>query len=58
MTDLELPTCPPHGTADDLTLRETFLTGGNIRSIQMLTQAAPFAVTRWTNIAHRDRCPA
>jgi hypothetical protein len=50
VSDLELPACPPHGQADDLTLRETFLTEGNIRSIQMLTQAAPFALTRWTNI--------
>jgi hypothetical protein len=50
MTDLELPTCPPHGDTNDLTLRETFLADGNIRTIQMLTHAAPFAVTRWTNI--------
>ena len=50
MTDLELPICPPHGDTNDLTLRDTFLADGNIRTIQMLTQAAPFAVTRWTNI--------
>jgi hypothetical protein len=50
ITDLELPTCPPHGAADDITLRDTYLAEGNIRTLQMLTQATPFAVTRWTNI--------
>jgi len=50
MNDLELPTCPPSGTPKDLTFRETYLADGNIRSVEILPHAAPFAVTRWTNI--------
>jgi hypothetical protein len=50
MNDLELPTCPPRGEPEGLTLRDTFLVDGNIRTMEMLTHAAPFAVTRWTNI--------
>ena len=50
MNDLELPTCPPRCTAEGLTFRETYLVEGNIRSLEVLTHAAPFAVTRWTNI--------
>jgi hypothetical protein len=50
VSDQEIPVCPPHGKPEDLTLRETFLADGNIRTLRMLTQSAPFAVTRWTNI--------
>lgn len=50
MNDLELPTCPPRGDPEGLTFRETYLVDGNIRSLEVLTHAAPFAVTRWTNI--------
>lgn len=46
----ELPTCPPHGGTADLTQRESYLVDGKIRTILLLTQASPFAVTRWTNI--------
>jgi hypothetical protein len=48
--DLELPTCPPLGEPAALVQRENYLANGHIRTIQMLTHAAPFAVTRWTNI--------
>jgi hypothetical protein len=50
MSDLELPTCPPRGDPKDLTFRETYFTGASIRSLEVLPHAAPFAVTRWTNI--------
>jgi hypothetical protein len=50
ISDLELPSCPPRGTSRDLTFRETYLVDGEIRSLEVLPHAAPFAVTRWTNI--------
>lgn len=52
--ELELPSCPPplssDGSSDRLTFRETYLADAGIRSLKALVSAAPFAVTRWTNI--------
>ena len=50
IADLELPTCPPHGAPGGLTRPVSYLTDGQIRTLLMPTHAAPFAVTRWTNI--------
>lgn len=48
--DLELPTCPPQGAPESFTQKETYFTDGQIRTIQMPTHGALFALTRWTNI--------
>lgn len=50
MTDRELPTCPPRGGAQAFARREQYLVDGQIRTLRMPTPAAPFALTRWTNI--------
>ncbi len=50
MADRELPTCPPRDARTELTQAVRYFADGQIRSLQMLTSGAPFAVTRWTNI--------
>jgi hypothetical protein len=50
MEDRELPTCPPRRVKHDLTQRVSYLVDGQIRTLEMPTFSAPFAVTRWTNI--------
>jgi hypothetical protein len=50
ISDLELPTCPPHYEPKDLTFPDSYFADGSIRWLKVLPHAAPFAVTRWTNI--------
>lgn len=50
ITDLELPTSPPQPPAGAFPRQETYLVDGHIRTIRMPTSAAPFALTRWTNL--------
>lgn len=50
ISDLELPTCPPHYDPKELAFADSYFADGNIRWLQVLPHAAPFAVTRWTNI--------
>jgi len=50
IADLELPTCPPHGAPTALTQKVRYLADCQLRTIRMPTHAAPFAVTRWTNL--------
>jgi hypothetical protein len=50
MADRELPTCPPRGGAQAFARRAQYLVDGQIRTLRMPTPAAPFALTRWTNI--------
>lgn len=48
--ELELPSCPPHRGSADLTRAERYLVEGSQRTVRMLNHAAPFAITRWTNV--------
>jgi hypothetical protein len=47
----ELPTCPPVVSGGGYSYRpDPYLVNGQKRSVWILHHAAPFAVTRWTNI--------
>ncbi len=49
--DGELPTCPPMTDDGELAYRaKTWLSNGQPRTLRVLHHAAPFAVTRWTNL--------
>jgi len=50
VTDLELPTCPPRGPTAPFSRQDMYLVDGRLRSIRLPISAAPFAMTRWTNI--------
>jgi hypothetical protein len=51
-SDRELPTCPPQVDKGKYAYRPrgTYLVRGAPRTLRILHHAAPFAVTRWTNI--------
>lgn len=49
--DRELPTCPPADDGGKYSYRlSPYLVNGEKRTLRVLHHAAPFAVTRWTNI--------
>jgi hypothetical protein len=48
--DLELPTCPPQLEQGDLTIASSYAVDGLRRTVRVLDQGCPFAVTRWTNL--------
>jgi hypothetical protein len=51
IADLELPTCPPQEKAKAFDRRARYLLDdGRIREIRIPTHAAPFGITRWTNL--------